>query len=121
MRLPSPQDSVEEQKYRSALQAEKSAFESLIYQKGQMARPSSWGGRDTLPPSLAASPPRSLPASASRRAGGRLSTPAPVQPPTVIVDMREFGSSLPNMLHLHGTALRPATLEGEPLLPGCPH
>ena len=31
--------------------------------------------------------------------------------PTVVVDVREFRSALPNMLHLHGVEVRPVTLE----------
>jgi hypothetical protein len=47
--------------------------------------------------------------SSSRRGGGR--TPAPKRTPVVIVDVREFRSALPNMLHLHGMVVKPVTLE----------
>ena len=38
-------NSVEEQKYRSALKAEKEAFQALIFDKGRMALPADWDGR----------------------------------------------------------------------------
>lgn len=47
----------------------------------------------------------------SRRGGGRSSSAAPSQLPSVIVDVREFRSALPNMLHLHGVQVKPITLE----------
>ena len=52
----------------------------------------------------------------SRRAGGRAAASAanaknPAAPPTVIADVREFRSALPNMLHLHGIHVKPVTLE----------
>ena len=36
---------------------------------------------------------------------------APRGPATVVVDVREFRSALPNMLHLHAIGVKPVTLE----------
>ena len=41
----------------------------------------------------------------SLRGGGR--TPAAKRPPIVVVDMREFRSALPSMLHARGVQLAP--------------
>eukprot|EP00965_Chrysotila_dentata_P111333 3681086-Pleurochrysis_carterae.AAC.1 len=56
---------------------------------------------------LCLSPPRTGNA-ASRRGGGQA---AERQPAATVVDMREFRSALPNMLHLQGFTLHPVTLE----------
>lgn len=46
--------------------------------------------------------------STTRRAGGRHQVRTAG---SVVVDLREFRSALPNMLHLHGVVVRPVTLE----------
>jgi len=46
--------------------------------------------------------------STTRRAGGRQQ---PRGAGSVVVDVREFRSALPNMLHLHGVVVKPVTLE----------
>ena len=95
-------DSVEEQKYRSALKVEAESFRALIHLKGHMAPPQEWAEAEGL----------QLPApssnSTTRRGGGRQQSRAAGH---VVVDMREFRSALPNMLHLHGMVVRPVTLE----------
>mmetsp|Transcript_10121 Transcript_10121/g.23079 ORF Transcript_10121/g.23079 Transcript_10121/m.23079 type:complete len:382 (-) Transcript_10121:1230-2375(-) len=104
-------DSVEEQKYRSALKAETEAFQSLILDKGRMAPPEDWDGRTEQIPRVAdhviGGTARGANA-ATRCGGGRM---APRTAPTVVVDVREFRSALPNMLHLHGIGVKPVTLE----------
>lgn len=98
-------ESVEEQRYRSSLRVEREAFQSLIMNKGSMAIPSKWEPAS----SQHYEDVSSLGNQATRRGGGRALEA--VGTPTVVVDMREFRSSLPNMLHLHGMAVRPTTLE----------
>ncbi|KAL1523711.1 hypothetical protein AB1Y20_018641 [Prymnesium parvum] len=111
-------DSVEEQKYRSSLKAEKEAFQALIFEKSRMALPEEWDGR-TEQVGAAARRARVVVASSesvatvagnalTRRGGGRVTSRGPA---TVIVDVREFRSALPNMLHLNAIAVKPVTLE----------
>lgn len=47
----------------------------------------------------------------TRQAGGRLAAAAKPVPRRVVVDMREFMSSLPAVLHHQGFELVPVTLE----------
>ncbi len=107
--------STEEQLYRSELQAEKEAFENLIRARGQMVLPepgaaaaAAASAAHQLPTTLR---PTAETESASTLRGGRgASTPQPAKQ-SVVVDLREFNSTLPNMLHLHGVDLHPLTLE----------
>ncbi|XP_067940191.1 DNA repair endonuclease XPF-like [Watersipora subatra] len=98
--------SSEEQKYLTAIRKEKSAFEELIKQKATMVIPENRDGKlaDTKPE-------RDLPANqtvSTRKGGHHLPTP---QESKVIVDMREFRSDLPYLIHKLGVILEPATLE----------
>ena len=71
-----------------------------------MAPPEEWDGRtEHLPSAEAAAPSGNA---HTRRGGGRV---APRGPATVVVDVREFRSALPNMLHLHAIGVKPVTLE----------
>ena len=100
-------DSSEEQLYRSELQAEKEAFEMLIRARGQMVIPElPVDGVQELPAQLR---PNKESVSHATLSGGRAQDVHVMQ--TVIVDLREFRSSLPNMLHLHGIDVQPMTLE----------
>eukprot|EP00966_Prymnesium_polylepis_P136493 3154007-Prymnesium_polylepis.1 len=74
-----------------------------------MAPPEDWDGRtEQLPDAAAAAAAAATGNSYTRRAGGRVAARGP---PTVVVDVREFRSALPNMLHLHGVSVKPVTLE----------
>lgn len=98
-------ESVEEQRYLSHLRREKESFERLIREKAMMALPLQADG-------IAAeqsADERLLRTINSRLAGGQQS--ATSEPPRVIVDMREFRSSLPSMLHGAGMQVIPCTLQ----------
>lgn len=106
---------MEEQRYRSALRIEREAFQALILEKGRMVLPQD----DDAPMAVPRLPGEAAGSSggdgsvgvnqATRRAGGR-ATPV-ARTPVVVVDVREFRSPLPNMLHLHGVDVKPMTLE----------
>ncbi|SPO26665.1 related to RAD1 - component of the nucleotide excision repairosome [Ustilago trichophora] len=98
-------DSVEEQRYLSALRREKESFERLIREKSMMALPLSADGR----PIAEDADQRFLRTISSRVAGGQRS--ATTEPPRIIVDMREFRSSLPSMLHAADIQVIPCTLQ----------
>ena len=105
------QASVEEQRYRSALRIEREAFGALVLDKGRMVITEDWDE----PPSIPKLPGESTSSggsgnAATRHGGGRAATSAKGSA-VVIVDVREFRSALPNMLHLHGMVVRPVTLE----------
>ena len=95
-------DSVEEQKYKSALKVEAESFRALIHLKGHMAPPEEWAEAEIL------QQPATTSNATTRRGGGRQQPRAAGH---VVVDMREFRSALPNMLHLHGMVVQPVTLE----------
>ncbi|WOL19793.1 DNA repair endonuclease UVH1 isoform X1 [Canna indica] len=102
------EDSAEVQKFEASIRRENNAFESLIRQKSLMMIPVDQNGRCIGP--TTSSEPESviLQNSLTRKAGGRMSQGKKMQ---VIVDMREFMSSLPNVLHLKGMHVIPVTLE----------
>ncbi|KAK6361095.1 hypothetical protein TWF730_004844 [Orbilia blumenaviensis] len=96
--------SVEEQTYLSMVRKEKDAFTSLIRQKSSMAV--------TLTvDSLAGDDPQEkfLRTLNSRIAGGGRLV-ATSEPPRVIVDVREFRSSLPSLIHGKGITIVPCSL-----------
>lgn len=108
--------SLEEQKYLSSIKRESSAFENLIRTKQHMAVPAEQEGR-----SDAANPlPLPLPSSISRqrieeaqevstrKGGGALTIRSSLE---IVVDMREFMSALPCVLHSAGFKVKPTTLE----------
>lgn len=101
-------DSTEVQKFEASIRRENGAFESLIRQKSLMMIPvdqdvnslglnSSFEGDGTLSQNAI-----------TRKAGGRKEAEREMQ---IIVDMREFMSSLPNVLHQKGMRIIPVTLE----------
>ncbi|XP_027360566.1 DNA repair endonuclease UVH1 isoform X2 [Abrus precatorius] len=104
------EDSTEVQKFKASISRENGAFESLIRQKSMMMIPvdqvcftsllflSSNLVLDSITPHN----------SITRKAGGRKEVDKEMQ---VIVDMREFMSSLPNVLHQKGMRIIPVTLE----------
>ncbi|GAA5880947.1 hypothetical protein JCM16303_005184 [Sporobolomyces ruberrimus] len=95
-------DSVEEQKYLSSIRKEKDAFVRLIKEKGSMAIPHEAeyrpGDED----------PEVLRTFTSNRIGG--GNTASAQPKKVVVDIREFRSSLPGLLHAGHFEVVPVTL-----------
>jgi DNA excision repair protein ERCC-4 len=97
------ENSVEEQRYLSAVRKEKDAFTRLIREKGNMAL--------VIQNDVAVEDPQEffLRTINTRIAGGgRIAATA--QPPRVIVDSREFRSSLPSLLHGRNLEVVPAML-----------
>ncbi|NXY02616.1 XPF endonuclease, partial [Pteruthius melanotis] len=100
--------STEEQRYLTALRKEKEAFEKLIREKASMVVPEEREGRDeTNLDLLRDARPASVSAD-TRKAGGQ--EQKDVQQ-TIIVDMREFRSELPSLIHRRGIDIEPVTLE----------
>ncbi|KAI8806841.1 hypothetical protein BJ742DRAFT_814576 [Cladochytrium replicatum] len=97
-------NSVEEQRYLSSVRKEKEAFEKLIHEKANMAIPLDQDGRADIDVDDAFW--RGL---NTRLAGGQV-IPAS-ESNKVIVDVREFRSSLPQLLHTRHLKIRPCTLE----------
>ncbi|XP_068669704.1 DNA repair endonuclease UVH1-like [Aristolochia californica] len=102
------EDSTEVQKFEASIRRENGAFESLIRQKSLMMIPINQDGRSIE--LTASNEPQSLTSlnSITRKAGGRKPLENEMQ---VIVDVREFMSSLPNVLHQKGMQIIPITLE----------
>ncbi|XP_061455249.1 DNA repair endonuclease XPF [Rhineura floridana] len=100
--------STEEQRYLTALRKEKEAFEKLIREKAGMVIPEEREGRDETNLDLVRD---ATPATASvdtRKAGGQ--EEQGVQQ-SIVVDMREFRSELPSLIHRRGIDIEPVTLE----------
>ncbi|KAK2783868.1 hypothetical protein FQN53_008930 [Emmonsiellopsis sp. PD_33] len=95
--------SVEEQRYLSAVRREKDAFAKLIKERGSMAL--------TLTHDQSLSDPQEqfLRTVNTRIAGGGRLT-ATAAPPTVVVDVREFRSALPSLLHGRSMVVVPCQL-----------
>lgn len=98
-------DSVEEHMYLGSLRREKDSFEKLIRQKGTMALPLTTENE----PAEDDVDQRFLRTISSRVAGAQ--RVATNKTPTVVVDMREFRSSLPSLLHATGLQVIPCTLQ----------
>ncbi|KAL9101201.1 MAG: hypothetical protein Q9163_003519 [Psora crenata] len=95
--------SVEEQRYLSAVRREKDAFTRLIKEKGNMAV------TITHDPSATDPQEQFLRTVNTRIAGGgRLAATA--EPPRIVVDVREFRSSLPSLLHGRSNIVVPCML-----------
>ncbi|KAK6990858.1 DNA repair endonuclease XPF-like isoform X1 [Biomphalaria glabrata] len=95
-------ESVEEQRYLTMLRKEKESFEYLIREKATMVISEEQDGKseDTLVRD------RGQKASSSRSGGIE-----PQQTQKIIVDMREFRSELPSLIHRRGIEIEPVTLE----------
>uniref|UniRef100_UPI0037E92C77 DNA repair endonuclease XPF n=1 Tax=Semicossyphus pulcher TaxID=241346 RepID=UPI0037E92C77 len=100
--------STEEQKYLTTLSKEKGAFEHLIREKATMVIPEEREGREDTNLDLARNLEPANATTNSRKAGGQ---DQPEEPSRVIVDMREFRSELPSLLHRRGLDIEPITLE----------
>lgn len=94
--------SVEEQRYLSAVRREKDAFTKLIRERGSMAV--------TLTDAGNVDPQEAFLRTVNTRiaGGGRLAATA--APPTVVVDVREFRSALPSLLHGRSMVVVPCQL-----------
>ncbi|KAH9865054.1 hypothetical protein IAQ61_009000 [Plenodomus lingam] len=94
--------SVEEQRYLSAVRREKDAFTRLIKERGNMAL--------TLHTNANLAPEEAFLRTINTRiaGGGRLT--ATTEPPRVVVDVREFRSSLPSLLHGRAIVIVPCML-----------
>ncbi|XP_076463171.1 DNA repair endonuclease XPF-like [Babylonia areolata] len=97
--------SVEEQRYLTTLRREKEAFEFLIREKATMVIPEERDGKSV--DDLGLQIESSVDTTNSRKGG--LPTLPVVQ--KVIVDMREFRSELPSLIHRRGISVEPVTLE----------
>uniref|UniRef100_A0A8C2YYG1 Excision repair cross-complementation group 4 n=1 Tax=Cyclopterus lumpus TaxID=8103 RepID=A0A8C2YYG1_CYCLU len=100
--------STEEQKYLTALSREKRAFEHLIREKATMVIPEEREGRGDTNLDLARNLEPANATTNTRKAGGQ---EQPKEPSRVIVDMREFRSELPSLLHRRGLDIEPVTLD----------
>ncbi|KAF6752030.1 hypothetical protein DFP72DRAFT_462496 [Ephemerocybe angulata] len=96
-------NSCEEHKYLAGIRKEKNSFERLIKERGSMLLPIYEDRRDG-----SGRNEDTIKTISSRYAGGRreLNT----EPSKVIVDMREFRSTLPSLLHAANNLVIPATL-----------
>ncbi|RZC48111.1 hypothetical protein C5167_041044 [Papaver somniferum] len=102
------EDSTEVQKFEASIRRENSAFESLIRQKSLMMFPLDQDGHCVGPTTSIEPQGLTSQNSLTRKAGGRKEAEKVMQ---VIVDMREFMSSLPNVLHQKGLQIIPVTLD----------
>ncbi|NWS73231.1 XPF endonuclease, partial [Crotophaga sulcirostris] len=100
--------STEEQRYLTTLRKEKEAFEKLIREKASMVIPEEREGRDETNLYLLRDAKPASATTDTRKAGGQ--EQKSVQQ-TIIVDMREFRSELPSLIHRRGIDIEPVTLE----------
>ncbi|KAJ3711019.1 hypothetical protein C8R42DRAFT_596493 [Lentinula raphanica] len=94
-------NSCEEHKYLAGIRREKDSFERLIKERGSMLLPILEDPRQAESDAI-------IKTISSRIAGGRRELN--VAPSQVIVDMREFRSTLPSLLHASHLLVIPATL-----------
>ncbi|KAM9305957.1 DNA repair endonuclease XPF [Gastrophryne carolinensis] len=99
--------STEEQRYLTSLRKEKEAFEQLIREKASMVIPEEREGKDDTNLDLQRDATPASAATDTRKAGGQQKN---VQQ-SIIVDMREFRSELPSLIHRRGIDIEPVTLE----------
>ncbi|XP_021266875.1 DNA repair endonuclease XPF [Numida meleagris] len=100
--------STEEQRYLTALRKEKEAFEKLIRERASMVVPEEREGRDETNLDLIRDVKPASSSTDTRKAGGQAQKSAQQ---TIIVDMREFRSELPSLIHRRGIDIEPVTLE----------
>ncbi|KAF7318149.1 ERCC4 domain-containing protein [Mycena chlorophos] len=94
-------NSCEEHKYLAGVRKEKDSFQRLIKERGTMLLPIFEDKTDARSEAL-------IKTISTRVAGGRREVRS--EPAQVIVDMREFRSSLPSLLHASSMLVIPATL-----------
>ena len=97
--------SVEEQRYLSAVRREKDAFTRLIRERGAMAITLNHAAHDATT-DLESNYLRTV--NTRIAGGGRLAATA--APPRVVIDVREFRSSLPSLLHARSMIVVPCML-----------
>ncbi|KAI8320507.1 hypothetical protein GQ54DRAFT_298589 [Martensiomyces pterosporus] len=114
-------NSLEEQRYLSTIRRERESFEKLIHEKSVLVIPidSTSDGRGSVGAQAASSPGNALlQAIASRnhrnardltRSIGAIGTA--IDAPRVVVDVREFWSPLPSLLHASGFNVVPRTID----------
>lgn len=100
--------SVEEQRYLSVVRREKDAFTRLIREKGNMALVIHHDGRGVEDPQESFL--RTLNTRIAGGGGARGTSKATAEPPRIIVDVREFRSSLPSLLHGRNQQIIPCQL-----------
>uniref|UniRef100_A0A493TZY4 DNA repair endonuclease XPF n=1 Tax=Anas platyrhynchos platyrhynchos TaxID=8840 RepID=A0A493TZY4_ANAPP len=100
--------STEEQRYLTALRKEKEAFEKLIRERATMVVPEEREGRDETNLDLLRDAKPASVSTDTRKAGGQEQKSTQQ---TIIVDMREFRSELPSLIHRRGIDIEPVTLE----------
>ena len=108
--------SVEEQAYLTTLRKEKEAFEHLIKEKATMVVPEDREGRTNDNPDLQRDSSKKASDIIMEEQGlgswrGGANSEEPKATPKVIVDMREFRSELPSLIHKRGIDIEPVTLE----------
>ncbi|XP_055640284.1 DNA repair endonuclease XPF [Toxorhynchites rutilus septentrionalis] len=97
---------VEEQSYLTSLRREKQAFELLIETKRTMVIPEYQDGKSDDSITML----QKTQDISSRQAGGQLGAEEAVVTPQIIVDMREFRSDLPCLIHRRGIEVVPLTI-----------
>lgn len=102
-------DSLEEQRYLTSMQRERAAFESLIGTKRRAVFSTDQDGRDGRRQKAEALKHVSNSLDSDSR-DARRRAEAPSKKSTILVDMREFRSSLPPLIHEHGMEIMPLTL-----------
>ncbi|KAG0501147.1 hypothetical protein HPP92_001219 [Vanilla planifolia] len=102
------ENSAEVQKFDASIRRENAAFESLIRQKSLMMIPVDQDGRCIGPTTLFEPNPAISLDLPTKKVGCKMTTEKEMR---VIVDMREFMSSLPNVLHQKGMKVVPVTLD----------
>ncbi|KAG8176360.1 hypothetical protein JTE90_020758 [Oedothorax gibbosus] len=100
--------SSEEQCYLTSLRREKEAFEFLIKEKASLVLPEGIDGKTGDHPDLLRESSLASDTVNSRKAGGQIRK---LENQKVIVDMREFRSELPSLIHRRGIDVIPVTLE----------
>ncbi|KAI8372162.1 hypothetical protein BD560DRAFT_369424 [Blakeslea trispora] len=95
------ENSVEEQNYLSLIKKEKESFERLIHEKSVM----------TIPLPEQRKVQQELVVRGNTRVAGGQAIEVSQGPATVIVDLREFRSSLPPILYAEGIQITPCTLQ----------
>jgi DNA excision repair protein ERCC-4 len=101
-------ESAEQQTYLSVIQREKKSFETLIHQKAHLMLPASvYDVPYHVKAAQQQTPQYSMDTRTTANRTTRLAKPGV----KVVVDVREFRSALPSMLHKDGLLVQPVTLE----------
>lgn len=103
-------DSIQEQRFLTAARREREAFEALIHTKQMMAVPEDQDGRKGFRQEIERCAHKEIDAAASTSRSKKRKIESVIEP-EVVVDMREFRSSLPSMIHARGMKVTPRTLE----------